>query len=106
MFPPPPAGAAADLLDAMEEKPSFEFAETADVAATVPAPTLRKSRRVVFISTPPGDQPAWNVNQCFLGRFWNRDFFDWQHRRGSELSKNAALSFRWYSWVTDSAISE
>src|SRR5580693_7088900 len=26
---------------------------TADVAATAPAPTLRKSRRVVFISTPP-----------------------------------------------------
>jgi len=40
------------------------------------------------------------VNQCFsLARFWNRDFFDWQRRRGSELSKNAALSFRWYSWL-------
>jgi len=58
MLPASPAGAAADLPDAIEEKPSFEFAETADVAATALAPTLRKSRRVVFISTPPGDLPA------------------------------------------------
>jgi hypothetical protein len=53
MLPSPPAGAAADLPDAVEEKLSFEFAEMADVAATAPAPTLRKSRRVVFIPTPP-----------------------------------------------------
>src|ERR1700677_3764207 len=53
MLPSSPAGAAADLPDAVEERLSFEFGETADVAATAPAPTLRKSRRVVFISTPP-----------------------------------------------------
>ena len=65
MLPASPAGAAAGLPDAIEEKPSFEFAETEDVEATAPAPTLRKSRRVVFISTPPGDlqtsSPSWRV---------------------------------------------
>jgi len=54
----PSAGVAADLPDAIEEKPSFEVVETADVAATAPAPTLRKSRRVVFITTPPGNRLA------------------------------------------------
>src|SRR5580700_7703364 len=55
MLPAASAGAAADFPDAIEEMPWFEFAETADVVATAPAPTLRKSRRVVFISTPPGE---------------------------------------------------
>ena len=57
MLPASRVGAAADLPDAVEEKPSFEFAETEDVAAAAPALTLRKSRRVVFISTPPGNLP-------------------------------------------------
>jgi len=58
MLPSSPAGAAADLPDAIDGTLSFEFGKTADVAAMAPAPTLRKSRRVVFISTPPDSQPA------------------------------------------------
>jgi hypothetical protein len=53
MSPASPVGAAVRSPDAVEEASSFEFVETPDVAATAPAPTLRKSRRVVFISTPP-----------------------------------------------------
>src|ERR1700752_630291 len=66
MSPAFPVGAAVRSPDAVEEASSFEFAETPDVAATAPAPTLRKSRRVVFIFTPPipsrgGPGPARRV---------------------------------------------
>src|ERR1035438_6381226 len=53
MSPASPAVDAVRSPDAVEEAISFEFTETPDVAATAPAPTLRKSRRVVFILTPP-----------------------------------------------------
>src|SRR5271170_3850463 len=52
MSPAPPVGPAVCSPDAVEEETSFEFAEIPDVAATAPALTLRKSRRVVFIFTP------------------------------------------------------
>src|ERR1700722_6187665 len=48
-----PAGAPVRSPDAVGEATSFEFAETLDAAATAPAPALRKSRRVVFIFSPP-----------------------------------------------------
>src|SRR5271166_5131374 len=52
MLPAPPVGPAVRSPDAVEEETSFEFAEMPDVAASAPALTLRKSRRVVFIFTP------------------------------------------------------
>src|ERR1700758_1551440 len=78
MLPASPAGAAADLPDAIELSP--ELAETADVAATAPPPTLRKSRRVVFIPTPPASVKC--EIKCFLPRqVLESDFFDLQHQR-------------------------
>jgi hypothetical protein len=49
-------GDDARSSDAVEAETGFEFAETPAVAAKAPAPTLRKFRRVVFISRPTGDQ--------------------------------------------------
>jgi hypothetical protein len=67
MPPASPPDAATLSPDALEAACAFEFAETLDAAATAPAPALKKSRRVVFIFSPPiphiARKPGWHLCQ-------------------------------------------
>src|SRR5271163_4885201 len=49
----PPASPVVCSPDAVKDEVSLESAGTPDMAATAPAPTLRKSRRLAFIVAPP-----------------------------------------------------
>jgi hypothetical protein len=59
-----PAGAAVRFPDTVTEETSSEFAETPDIAATAPAPTLRKSLRLAFIFGPLIELVDWKHDQA------------------------------------------
>jgi hypothetical protein len=59
-----PAGAAVRSPDPVTEETSSEFAETPDIAATAPAPILRKSLRLAFIFAPLIALIDWKHDQA------------------------------------------